>query len=89
MAKLRDALIGSDSRELLEAVRVLIDRVEIRPGEAGADVQIALIGVLAEKLRLAGAERTKGPCVAAGPVLFVCWVKMVAGIGFEPMTFRL
>ena len=83
VAKLRNALSGSDSRDLLEAVRLLIDRVEIRPGEAGDGVQIELVGQLAEMLRLADAERTKGPRVAAGPVLFASSVKVVARTGYR------
>ena len=56
-------------------------------GSPGARLRVEIRGELASILALAeGARRDKG----AGVTGALCaQVKMVAGIGFEPMTFRL
>lgn len=71
------------------AVRGLIDRVVVTPASAGPEIE--LIGEIAAMIGLAsGAERRQaGTVVPAGHDLFVCSVKVVAGVGFEPTTFRL
>ena len=68
-------------------MRALIEPAELRPGTNGAGFQVNLPGEIAALTR---------PWSAAGQtltpddrVLFDRLVKMVAGIGFEPMTFRL
>ncbi len=91
VARLQDALQADpDGREALEAVRGLIDRVIVVPAAAGGH-EIELIGEIAAMIRLAsGAERAKaGSAAPADPDLFVRSVKVVAGVGFEPTTFRL
>ena len=85
---LQAALAGPDHGEALEAVRALIERVELSPAAGWHGVEIALVGELAAMLRLAlgSTDRRLG---ASDPALFACSVKVVAGTGFEPVTFRL
>ena len=67
--------------EALEILRALIERVEVRPAEDGFAIE--LIGEIANMVTFsAGAESvTKEPYRSS--------VKVVAGRGFEPLTFRL
>jgi site-specific DNA recombinase len=67
--------------EALEIVRSLIERVELHPAEGGFRVE--LIGEIANMLALsAGTESANSEIARAS-------VKVVAGVGFEPTTFRL
>ena len=92
---LHDALTRPDTRtEATEILRSLIEAVVIHPAEGGAGVEIELIGEIAGMVDLAqspgGAVNNKTP--RGGGVLCVgnCGsVKLVAGTGFEPVTFRL
>jgi site-specific DNA recombinase len=71
-------------REAFELLRGLIDEVRIFPEENG-EYQLELKGALAGILALAqGAKNSEG--AAAQRAL---QIKMVAGVGFEPTTFRL
>ena len=82
VAELHTALANPELRtEALELIRGLIERVELHPAEKG--FRIELVGEIANMITLsAGAESVgSGPNRAS--------VKVVAGIGFEPMTFRL
>jgi site-specific DNA recombinase len=66
-------------------LRALIDAVVLTPEEGG--LAIDLRGELASMLSLcAGAETEKASAVATEEAL---QIKMVAGTGFEPVTFRL
>ena len=81
-AALRDPLIHD---EALEIVRGLMERLIIHPAEGGG-FQVELIGDIARMVELgAGTERKK----AALDERTACSVKVVAGTGFEPVTFRL
>jgi site-specific DNA recombinase len=66
--------------EAFELIRSLIDEIRLMP-EAGA-----LRGELAGILALAADSNKPGNLSTVG---FAEQIKMVAGIGFEPMTFRL
>jgi site-specific DNA recombinase len=79
---LHTALADPDLRgEAMELIRSLIDRVELHPAEDG--FRIELVGETANMVNLStGAESVKTDVAKAS-------VKVVAGIGFEPMTFRL
>ncbi len=71
--------------------RNLVERIVLTPLPTGKGFEIELIGESAAMIRL-GMERP--PAVqqghhAKGPGLFERSIKVVAGIGFEPMTFRL
>jgi site-specific DNA recombinase len=67
--------------EALEILRSLVERVAVTPAECGFEVE--LIGEIAHMVKLsAGAEAiTREPYLSS--------VKVVAGVGFEPTTFRL
>jgi site-specific DNA recombinase len=67
--------------EALDLIRSLIERVEFYPAEDG--FQIELVGEIANMVRVSAGGQGLGSTVE------VSSVKVVAGIGFEPMTFRL
>nr|WP_295741267.1 hypothetical protein [uncultured Acidocella sp.] len=97
--ELRDAT--SDNTATLNVVRDLIDRVEMRPsaGTHGSPPEITLTGALGSMLYLAmGAYNAQKPQhnstasvnqLAVVSDRFLSTVKVVAGPGFEPGTFRL
>ncbi len=76
----------SSQLEAITIIRSLIDRIEITPGEKRGDPQIQLIGGLAAILDLAVRGQEKTAIHKDGGVGRVL---MVAGVGFEPTTFRL
>ncbi len=86
-----------ESRASLEIVRGLIDKIEVSPGQAGGAPVIMLTGELAAMLRLGLGEGDPERRIAAretalaasGSDMFCGSVKVVAGTGFEPVTFRL
>ena len=80
----------------LEAVRALIERVDVSPPD-GDDTRslpkIVLTGAIAAMVGLAlepGSRTSKAALCGAGVSgLFASSVMVVAGTGFEPVTFRL
>jgi site-specific DNA recombinase len=68
--------------EALGILRGLIERVVVHPGDDGP--QIELVGEIVRMVEL-GLNDKK----AALPKEAACSVKVVAGAGFEPATFRL
>ena len=76
----------SRREEAAGIIRGLIDRIVLRPIGEGRKKALAidLSGHLAGILLLAGAKRKE-----AGEPASDQQIKLVAGIGFEPMTFRL
>ena len=87
VSKLRDALDHPDNRtEAADILRTLIDRIELKPVmvEGKKTLAIDLHGHLAGILSLA--NKAKGGI--GEDVAETCTV-MVAGVGFEPTTFRL
>ena len=81
---------GIDSYAALQAARGLIDRIVLTPAESGIGFDVELVGDITSmiSLGLAGSQ----PNRRAGGVdhdLFGCSVNLVAGVGFEPTTFRL
>jgi site-specific DNA recombinase len=79
---------AATSTEAIEIARSLIDQVKFRPG-ADAGLEIELIGDLARMVQLAQDPGKNRPLPAAVPDEFARSVKVVAGVGFEPTTFRL
>ena len=61
----------------------MIERIEVSPAAGGKGLEIELVGEIAAMLRLGMGE------AAADRGLFERSVKVVAGTGFEPVTFRL
>ncbi len=66
--------------EAVEILRGLIDAINVRPTEAGTEIE--LVGDIVSMLKLPGKE-------SAGIEAHKSSVKVVAGVGFEPTTFRL
>jgi DNA invertase Pin-like site-specific DNA recombinase len=81
VAKLHDALQSPDGgRAALEAVRELIERIEVRPATDGTGLEIELIGAIAAMVWLGQGDDAADRRVAAGDRgLFECSVKVVAG----------
>jgi site-specific DNA recombinase len=82
---------GRDGAAVLEQARGLIDRVVVHPAREGGGPEIELIGEITSMIDLAlGRHDVRDRRHGRGDRdLFDCSVKVVAGIGFEPMTFRL
>lgn len=86
VSNLADALASSEARtEAHEALRGLIQNVVLTPSDDGycIDLQGDLAGMLAL------ASDTKAKTAGAGVAEAVSQVSLVAGVGFEPTTFRL
>jgi site-specific DNA recombinase len=87
VGELQGLLAGEATRvEAMGRIRELIERIEIHPGAKRGQPEVILVGALASLLDFACAETTtaaNGGSVDGGRVL------MVAGVGFEPTTFRL
>ncbi|ABL71204.1 recombinase family protein [Paracoccus denitrificans] len=82
--QLYETLQSDDETQRIEAaeiIRSLIDRIVLTPGEDRIEIDVQ--GDLAGILTLS-AQRKNPAADAAG-----AQVKMVAGVGFEPTTFRL
>jgi site-specific DNA recombinase len=82
VAELHTALVNPELRgEALDIIRGLIERVEFHAAEDG--FRIELVGEIANMVQLsAGAKSIVSDVEKAS-------VKVVAGVGFEPTTFRL
>ncbi|TKA93930.1 hypothetical protein FAZ78_25170 [Cereibacter changlensis] len=85
--------------EAKEVVRSLIDRIVLTPAPDGKSLTIDLEGALAGLLALAtgrplqevrqASDKQKAPGVERGAVDIIGELVLVAGTGFEPVTFRL
>ena len=62
----------------------MIDRIEVHASGRQGDPDVVLVGALAAILDYAAQTKTAASVGGDG-----CRVLVVAGIGFEPMTFRL
>ena len=77
----------ADTRdEAMEAIRSLIEAVVLSP--EASELRIDLQGDLAALLRLGGLETNKPAAGGTGDGLLE-QAKLVAGVGFDPTTFRL
>ncbi len=84
--RLQHALNDPEIRdEAIQVLRGLLESVVIAPAETGFEVEI--VGEIAHMIEMSMDEGKK-----KGPVLnerMARSVKVVAGVGFEPTTFRL
>jgi len=92
VAALSEALCEPQSRpEAMQILRGLVEAVRLRP--VGDGFEIELVGDIARMVELAqqagGTNTTAAQEGAAVSEAFVRSVKVVAGRGFEPLTFRL
>ncbi len=74
--------------EAVEIIRALIDQVILRPTE-NRHLEVELAGDLASMVQLAQHAGGEVTTLRAVREEFVRSVKVVAGTGFEPVTFRL
>ncbi len=82
VAKLHDAFRNPQSRgEAVDSLRDLVEAVIVQPTESGFEIE--LIGEIAAMVEL-GAYKE-----AAAVRPYQSSIKVVAGVGFEPTTFRL
>jgi site-specific DNA recombinase len=83
VAELHDALTVEDTRAgAAEALRGLIDKIRVVPEDKGHAVEI--VGELGALLQLASNSKN---ATSIGETARS--IKLVAGRGFEPLTFRL
>ena len=85
VATLIEALGSEDGAEARELVRGLVEHITLYP--EGTSQRVEVRGELAEILALSQGARGVRSGEAAGDLSVQ--VKMVAGTGFEPVTFRL
>ena len=83
----RDAYLeGDDAAGARELVRSLVETITLVPEHGMSRIEVR--GELAAILRMAqGAEQAKG--AGENTKALAVQIKMVAGTGFEPATFRL
>ena len=85
VANLAEALNREENRaEAADLIRSLVDRITLTPNDQGK-LEIDLYGDLAGIMTMAANKNR--PLEASDPS--VRQVKVVAGRGFEPLTFRL
>ena len=87
VAELRQALQEEGGAAATDAVRALIEEVRLVP-ESGT-LQIEIRGELSTILGLGARATSTGRSKQAEAHVLGVQVKMVAGTGFEPVTFRL
>jgi site-specific DNA recombinase len=89
VAALQGLLENDTTRtEAVEIIRSLVEQVIFRPTpEAGLEVE--LVGDIAGMVHLAQKSNENSPVSEAVHDAFTRSVKVVAGVGFEPTTFRL
>ncbi|MBW0158426.1 recombinase family protein [Sedimentimonas flavescens] len=83
-----ETLLGDEAArpQAMEIIRNMIDRIEVSAGRSRGDVQVLLVGALASILDFAASgTNAKAALMGGGSGR----VLMVAGVGFEPTTFRL
>jgi site-specific DNA recombinase len=83
--RLQDAISEPNIRdEAIQVLRSLLERVAIAPAETGFEVEI--VGEIAQMIEFSLEDKKKGPVLSERMARSV---KVVAGTGFEPVTFRL
>ncbi len=87
VGRLAKALDHPEDRDAAAAaIRGLIERIELTPGEKWAEMDAVLHGDLGTILEWAGHGRENTKTDIPMPEMSV---SVVAGVGFEPTTFRL
>lgn len=81
---------AGEMQEAQEALRGLVDQIVLQPSPETGKLDIVLEGVLSGLLTLAlGAKRKNGPRSESQASDNIEELVLVAGVGFEPTTFRL
>ena len=79
-----------EMQEAQEALRSLVDKIVLHPSPETGKLDIVLEGALSGLLTLAlGGKRKMGPTPEGQVIDNVRELVLVAGVGFEPTTFRL
>jgi site-specific DNA recombinase len=82
--ELQTLLADETSRpQAMEIIRSMIDHIEVHAGQERGEAEVILVGALAQILTFTQQKKTVASNGSDGRVL------MVAGVGFEPTTFRL
>ena len=90
--RLSDALRSpQDQAEASIAIRALVEKIELKPGPNRGEIEATLHGDLCTILGWIEAQDLENPRKHNTPDAFASGVSVSvgAGIGFEPMTFRL
>jgi len=91
VTNLADTLKDDQAKpEAFEAIRGLVDKIVLTPNANGLDIK--LTGDIASIMEIASnaPQTTKAPSIPARDFSILAeQVKVVAGVGFEPTTFRL
>ena len=84
VSELQTLLIDENARQqAMDLIRSMIDHIEIHVGTERGRPDVILVGALAQILAFTQQNKTAASNGSDGRVL------MVAGVGFEPTTFRL
>ena len=84
VSKLQSLLTDEGTRaQAIEIIRSMIDRIEVHADDDHTNPNVLLVGALAQILTFTQQNKTATSLGDDGRVL------MVAGVGFEPTTFRL
>ena len=84
VTELRSLLTDETTRtQAMDIIRSMIDHIEIHAGTERGKPEVTLVGALAQILAFTQQNKTAASNGSDGRVL------MVAGVGFEPTTFRL
>jgi site-specific DNA recombinase len=84
VARLQQVLEDEATRpQAVEIIRSLLDRIEVHPGQPLGRCEVMIVGALAQIIAFAHQKTTAASSGDGGTFL------MVAGVGFEPTTFRL
>ena len=87
VTRLAEALDHPEDRDAAaSAIRSLIERIVLTPGKRWGEMDAVLHGDLGTILEWAGNGRGSAKAASPGPEMSV---SVVAGVGFEPTTFRL
>jgi site-specific DNA recombinase len=90
VAALQDVLESDATRtEAVEIIRSLVDKVIFRSTPEAGGLEVELVGDIAGMVHLAQKSNKNSPVSRAVHDEFTRSVKVVAGVGFEPTTFRL
>src|SRR5882724_6044862 len=80
-----------DRNEAAKAIRALVEKITLRPGPTRGEIDATLHGELGTILGWIEAQAVEKTRKRDTPAAFTTGVSVsvVAGIGFEPMIFRL
>ena len=80
---------SGDALEAKEALRSLVERITLTPDQETGQLSVFLEGGLAALLQLSMDQTPKAPQEGLQGIESINEFVLVAGVGFEPTTFRL